>query len=171
MLRDVNLHVGSGEIVAIIGANGAGKSTLLKAISGLLPASQGSIRFEAAEITRLPPHRIVAAGIAQVPEGRQLFADMTVEDNLRLGAWTRRVRDPRAVFALFPPLVELRRRAVAPGVAQRGDDHPARLGQPVAPLLQARRVLLHDRSSPFAHPARPPRTAPRRDRTLDEHGW
>src|SRR5947209_831670 len=120
VLRDVSLRGEGGEIVAVIGANGAGKSTLLKAISGLLPASRGSIRFEAAEITRLPPHRIVAAGIAQVPEGRQVFAELTVRDNLELGAFTwapggnRQLDELDRVCALFPRLREPATRPARP---------------------------------------------------------
>jgi branched-chain amino acid transport system ATP-binding protein len=86
-LKAVSLHVGKGEIVTLIGGNGSGKSTLLKAILGLIPRSTGSINFEDREILGSPPSAIVKAGIALVPEGRQLFAPMTVMDNLLLGAY------------------------------------------------------------------------------------
>jgi branched-chain amino acid transport system ATP-binding protein len=87
VLRDVSLAVGAGEIVALIGANGAGKSTLLNTIMGLVSLTQGDIRFDGRSIARLPTAAVVRAGIAQVPERRQLFGAMTVEENLRLGAY------------------------------------------------------------------------------------
>ena len=87
VLRDVSLTVGAGEIVALIGANGAGKSTLLNTIMGLVSLTQGDIRFDGRSIARLPTAAVVRAGIAQVPERRQLFGAMTVEENLRLGAY------------------------------------------------------------------------------------
>ena len=111
-LHGVSIEVGEGEIVALVGANGAGKSTLLRAISGVQPVSSGRIEFRGQRIDRLPAHQRVALGIAQVPEGRQLFAPLTVEDNLKLGAWTRPVTDVEAAFApifeLFPMLADLR---------------------------------------------------------------
>ncbi len=91
--RAVSLTVGPSEIVTILGPNGAGKSTLLRAISGLLKPRSGTIRFEEADVTGLPADRAVARGIVMVPEGRRVFADMTVRENLRLGAYGRRDRD------------------------------------------------------------------------------
>ncbi len=111
-LHDVDLRVCSGELVAIVGANGAGKTTLLLSLSGVQRSSGGSIRFQGKEITRLAPHRIVAAGICQVPEGRQVFAPLSVEDNLRLGAYSRRgdkdwvEQEMARIFGLFPILRE-----------------------------------------------------------------
>lgn len=96
-LKGVSLHVLPGEVVTIIGGNGAGKSTLMKAISGLEPAAAGRIEFEGADITRMPGHLRVPLGIAQAPEGRQVFADQTVHDNLVLGAYHR--KDPAAEIA------------------------------------------------------------------------
>src|SRR6185503_14307822 len=89
VLRGVSLEVGTGEIVALIGANGAGKSTLLNTVMGLVTLSGGVIRFAGREIARLATAEIVRAGLAQVPERRQLFGTMTVEENLRMGAYTR----------------------------------------------------------------------------------
>ncbi|WP_405054967.1 ABC transporter ATP-binding protein [Vulcanimicrobium alpinum] len=110
-LQDVSLQADAGSVVALIGANGAGKTSLLRAISGLVRAQQGSIRFDGAEITREPAHRIVRRGIAHVPEGRRVFASATVRDNLLLGAYVD--RDPahraarlEAAFAAFPILRE-----------------------------------------------------------------
>ncbi len=90
VLHGIDLTVGAGEIVALIGANGAGKTTLAKAISGLLPARRGRIRFAGSDIARLPPRQRVLLGIAHVPEGRQIIAGLTVGENLRLGAYARR---------------------------------------------------------------------------------
>ncbi len=95
-LQGVSVHAERGEIVALIGANGAGKSSLLRAISALVRAEGGTIRFDGADITRLAANRIVAAGIAHVPEGRRVFASATVRDNLLLGAYTERDSAKRA---------------------------------------------------------------------------
>ena len=108
VLHGVTLHVGTGEIVTLIGANGAGKTTLLHAISGVQPITGGAIRFDGEPIERRPAHERVALGIAQVPEGRQIFAPLSVIDNLKLGAWSRRDADIESsvaqVCALFPML-------------------------------------------------------------------
>jgi branched-chain amino acid transport system ATP-binding protein len=113
-LRDVSLEVRQGEIVALVGGNGAGKTTLLRAISGVQPITDGSIVFKGADITHSSPHARVAAGIAQSPEGRQIFGDLSVQDNLRLGAYLRRdgaiAGDMERVFALFPILKDFRAR-------------------------------------------------------------
>ena len=112
-LRGVDLEVRSGELVALVGSNGAGKSTLLRTLSGVHPALAGRVLYQGADVTRAPVHERVAGGIILVPEGRQVFGILTVEDNLRLGAHTR----PRQemddgldrVFRLFPVLAERRR--------------------------------------------------------------
>jgi len=108
-LQDVSLDVPEGAIVALVGANGAGKSSLLRAISGLVRPQSGTIAFDGADITRIPAHAIVRAGIAHVPEGRRVFASATVRDNLLLGAYVERDRARRderleAAFASFPIL-------------------------------------------------------------------
>lgn len=110
-LSQVSLTVRTGEIVALIGANSSGKSTLLNAISGVIHPTEGCIEFSGKNITRLAPAQIVVLGIAQVPEGRRLFPEMTVLDNLILGSFTGRARAIRRgnlkrVFALFPRLEE-----------------------------------------------------------------
>jgi len=111
-LHGVSLDVAAGEIVTLVGANGAGKTTLLRAISGVQPILSGRIYFAGRPIEHTPPHTRVTLGIAQVPEGRQLFAPLSVEDNLKLGAWTRRAIEPGTgldrVYNLFPMLAELR---------------------------------------------------------------
>ena len=113
-LRGVDLTVGQGEIVTLIGANGAGKSTMLLAISGLVAARRGEIVLAGQRIDGLPPHRIVGLGISQVPEGRRIFPQLTVRENLELGAFLRRDRqgvraDLDYVFSFFPILAERRR--------------------------------------------------------------
>lgn len=111
VLWDVSIEVNSGEIVAIAGANGAGKSTLLKTISGVLHPSRGSIEFNGTNITDMHAYDIVGLGISQVPEGRQLFPDMSVEQNLVIGSYNRTARDKKEenlarVYELFPVLEE-----------------------------------------------------------------
>ena len=113
-LGGLDLHIDEGELVALVGANGAGKTTLLRTLSGVQPASGGRVLFAGEDITDAESSRRVRLGISQVPEGRQVFAPMTVEDNLRLGAFTRR-RDEAAVdlekvYALFPVLKDRRHR-------------------------------------------------------------
>ena len=109
-LRGVDLHVGSGELVTVIGANGAGKTTLLRAVSGLVPR-RGSIRFEGEDLAGLEPDRIVRRGIVHIPEGRMVLGRMSVRENLLLGAFTRR-GDPAVpgdldnILAMFPRLQE-----------------------------------------------------------------
>ncbi len=111
-LDDAALSVGASEIVVILGANGAGKSTLLKAVAGLQPPGAGArVALDARELVGLPPHRIVEAGLALVPEGRGIFGELTVRENLLLGAFARRARADEAhnrerVLALFPRLAE-----------------------------------------------------------------
>lgn len=111
-LKGVSLGVGAGEITAIVGGNGAGKTTLLRCLSGVQPAAGGRIVFEGADITGWAPHRRVAAGIAQSPEGRQVFGPLSVEDNLRLGAFRRgRAETAEGIaraYAMFPILAEKR---------------------------------------------------------------
>jgi branched-chain amino acid transport system ATP-binding protein len=113
-VRDISLEVHAGEIVALLGANGAGKSTTLMTITGLVKASAGAVIFDGEEVQRLRPEDIVRRGIAMAPEGRRIFSHLTVIENLRLGAVTRRVRqeidaDLEAQFALFPVLRERQR--------------------------------------------------------------
>jgi branched-chain amino acid transport system ATP-binding protein len=115
-LTDVSLTLERGEMVTLLGANGAGKSTLLKTISGIIPPARGKILFNGEEIQRLPPHQIVQRGIVHVPEGRAVFPDLSVEENLRMGAFCRNDkvevnRDMEFVFGLFPRLKERTRQA------------------------------------------------------------
>ena len=110
-IKGVSLEVNEGEIVTLIGANGAGKSTILRTISGLLKPKTGSIQFVGQEIAGMPAHEIVKTGISQVPEGRRIFAEMSVLENLELGAFTRKDKDGikadmELVFERFPRLKE-----------------------------------------------------------------
>lgn len=109
VLKDVSLEVQKGQLVALVGANAAGKSTTIKAISGLIKKDGGRVTYKDQDITNWPPHRIVEWGIVQVPEGRRLFPDMTVLENLELGAYTPRARKKikhslELVFSLLPEL-------------------------------------------------------------------
>src|SRR6516162_6420765 len=114
VLHRVSIEVRAAEIAALVGANGAGKTTLLRAISGVQPTTAGCVRFEGKPIEKMPSHARVALGITQVPEGRQLFAPLSVEDNLKLGAWSRRAAnlesDLERAYALFPLLASMRKR-------------------------------------------------------------
>lgn len=111
-LHEVSLHIGEGELVALVGGNGAGKTTLLRTISGLQPCSAGEVTFDGRAITRFPPDKRVEIGIAQVPEGRQVFGPMSVEDNLLLGGFIRPrglvTEDIGRMFGMFPILKEKR---------------------------------------------------------------
>src|SRR4029079_12316162 len=112
----VTIAVEPGQIVTLVGANGAGKSTTLRAISGLLRPSQGAIRFDGKSLAGRPAHEIVGLGISHVPEGRIVFANLSVEDNLELGAYLRKDRagiaaDRKKIYAIFPRLEERRRQA------------------------------------------------------------
>jgi len=113
-LKGVSLEAHDGEIVTLIGANGAGKSTLLRTLSGLIPARAGRMVYNGRELNRMPPHEIVRIGISQSPEGRMVFANLTVEDNLELGAYQRKDRaeireDQKGMYDLFPRLFERRK--------------------------------------------------------------
>jgi branched-chain amino acid transport system ATP-binding protein len=149
VLRGVNLAVNKGEIVTVIGANGAGKSTLLKSISGLLLPTAGTITFEGQEIGRRPPHEIVGRGVAQVPEGRQLFSELSVLDNLELGAFSWGKADPAGkarelhrVYEMFPILEE--RREQMAGTLSGGQQQMLAIGRA---LMGAPKVLLLDEPS------------------------
>ena len=146
VLHGLSLEVKHGEIVTLVGSNGAGKTTLLRAISGVQPVSGGSIRFDGEPIDRVAPHVRVARGIAQVPEGRQVFAPLSVEDNLRLGAWSRKdaeiAADIEGVYATFPVLAE--KRAIAAGALSGGQQQMLAIGRA---LMARPKLLLLDEPS------------------------
>jgi len=146
-LHGVFLTVEQGEIVALIGANGAGKSTTLSLISGLLRPSRGEVLFEGQSLATVPAHAIVARGICQVPEGRRVFADLTVVENLEMGAYLvrgrRRVQEAMAdVFALFPRLAERRRQRA--GTLSGGEQQMLAIGRA---LMTHPKLLLLDEPS------------------------
>jgi branched-chain amino acid transport system ATP-binding protein len=146
-LFGVSLEVAAGEAVAVIGPNGAGKTTLMRVISGLLPAKAGSVALEGRALTQLPAHRIVAAGIAHVPENRRLFARLTVEENLRMGAFIPAARRHFAerlgwVYDLFPRLRE--RRHQPAGTLSGGEQQMCAIGRA---LMSRPKLLLMDEPS------------------------
>lgn len=145
-LKGISLTVGKGQLVALIGANGAGKTTTLRSISGLLPASSGSITFDGADITRASPRKILHAGIAHCPEGRRVFAELTVHENLEMGAYLRRdaavVADFDRTYAQFPRLAE-RRRQVA-GTLSGGEQQMLAFGRA---LMSRPRLIMFDEPS------------------------
>jgi branched-chain amino acid transport system ATP-binding protein len=146
VLHGVSIEVAAGEIVTLVGGNGAGKTTLIRAISGVQPITAGRILFEGRLIERTPAHARVALGIAQVPEGRQLFAPLSVEDNLRLGAWTRKEArgdaELAAIYELFPMLAS--RRRTAAGMLSGGQQQMLAIGRA---LMSKPRLLLLDEPS------------------------
>lgn len=146
-LKDVSLEVHQSEIVTLIGANGAGKSSTLNCISGLVRAGSGVITFRDRDITRLPAHKVVEAGISQVPEGRRIFANLTVEVNLQLGAYLRKdkaavSRDLRRVYEMFPRLAE--RQQQLAGTLSGGEQQMLAIGRG---LMSAPQLLLLDEPS------------------------
>jgi branched-chain amino acid transport system ATP-binding protein len=145
-LADVDLHVGQGELVALVGANGAGKTTLLRVLSGVQAASAGSVRFEGSDVTRAAPRQRVKMGIVQVPEGRQVFGPLSVEDNLRLGAFVRPAMEIAGalerVFGLFPILAAKRREMA--GTLSGGQQQMLAIGRA---LMTRPKLLLLDEPS------------------------
>ena len=146
-LFGVSLEVGAGEAVAVIGPNGAGKTTLMRVISGLIRPNRGSISFEGVDLLATPAHRIVDLGIAHVPENRRLFARMTVEDNLRMGAYMPRARARfrqrlQFVYELFPRLLERRRQFA--GTLSGGEQQMCAIGRA---LMSEPKLLLLDEPS------------------------
>jgi branched-chain amino acid transport system ATP-binding protein len=145
-LKGIDLAVSAGELVALVGANGAGKTTLLRAISGVIATSGGRIRFEGEDITHAAPERRVRHGIVQVPEGRQVFGPLAVEDNLLLGAYTRPRSESAAslesVYAMFPMLRERSRQPA--GMLSGGQQQMLAMGRA---LMARPRLLLLDEPS------------------------
>ena len=146
-IKGVSLEVNEGEIVTLIGANGAGKSTILRTISGLLKPKTGSIQFEGQEIAGMPAHEIAKTGISQVPEGRRIFAEMSVLENLELGAFTRKDKDGikadmELVFERFPRLKE--RIGQLAGTLSGGEQQMLAMGRA---LMSRPRLLLLDEPS------------------------
>jgi len=150
-LKDISLTVEKGEIVTLIGANGAGKSSTLRAMSGLLRPREGKIRFDGEDLTNLLPHKIVTKGIIQVPEGRRIFGQLTVLENLDMGAFTCRDhnlnrKNISKVFSLFPRLAE-RRRQVG-GTLSGGEQQMLAIGR--AMMANPKMLLLDEPSMGLA---------------------
>jgi branched-chain amino acid transport system ATP-binding protein len=143
----VSIEVGEGEAVGLLGANGAGKSTTLRAISGLVRATTGTIRFDGADLAALPPYKVTELGIAHVPEGRQVFPEMTVRENLEIGAYVPRAKAERArtldlVFGIFPILAE-RQKQLA-GTMSGGEQQMLAVGRGL--MLKPRLLMLDEPS-------------------------
>ena len=146
-LHDVSLQVAEGSIVTLIGANGAGKSTTLRAISGLVKNSGGSIRYDGSEIARLAPHAIVSRGLCHVPEGRMVFANLTVRENLKMGAYLQRDKawiagQMEYVFKVFPRLLE--REGQPAGTMSGGEQQMLAIGRA---LMSRPKFLMLDEPS------------------------
>ncbi len=146
-LRGISLEVPAGEVLALIGANGAGKTTTLRAVSKMLRPSGGAIRFLGEDVTRLPSHALVARGMAHAPEGRGIFLNLTVKENLGLGAYLRRDRagiakDEERAFALFPILAE--RRSQVAGTLSGGEQQMLAVARA---LMSRPRLMLLDEPS------------------------
>ena len=144
-IKDISFEVNDGEIVALIGANGAGKSTSLKTVSGLLPSRTGSISFLGSPIDRVPAHKRVAMGLSQVPEGRRIFLQMTVLENLQMGAFTSKAdtkADLEKVFEQFPRLQE--RKTQIAGTLSGGEQQMLAMGRA---LMSRPKLLMLDEPS------------------------
>ena len=146
-VSDISIEVGEGEAVGLLGANGAGKSTTLRAISGLVRLTAGKVNFLGKDISALPPYRVTELGIAHVPEGRQVFPDMTVQENLEIGAYVPRAKADRnhtldLVFGIFPVLAE-RRRQLA-GTMSGGEQQMLAVGRGL--MLKPRLLMLDEPS-------------------------
>lgn len=146
-IKGVSFHVDQGEVIALIGANGAGKTTILHTVTGLLAPKKGSVYFEGKEITKMPAHKIVSLGMAHVPEGRRVFAELSVYENLKMGAYTRKDRSEieatlEKVYERFPRLKE--RRNQMAGTLSGGEQQMLAMGRA---LMSKPRIILMDEPS------------------------
>jgi branched-chain amino acid transport system ATP-binding protein len=146
-VKGIDLVVEPGELVCLIGANGAGKTTTLRAITGIVHPAAGAVRYDGADISRMKPHQIARRGLAMVPEGRGVFAQLTIEENLAMGAYSRRDRaavaaDADRAFTLFPRLKERRRQTA--GTLSGGEQQMLAIGRA---LMSRPRLLLLDEPS------------------------
>ncbi len=146
-IKGVSFHVEKGEIIALIGANGAGKTSILHTVSGLLTPKGGQVLLEGEDITKTPPHRIVSLGMAQVPEGRRVFSQMTVYQNLKMGAYIRSDKDAveetiQKVYRRFPRLEE--RRNQTAGTLSGGEQQMLAMGRA---LMSNPKIILMDEPS------------------------
>lgn len=146
-IKGISFHVEEGEVIALIGANGAGKTTTLQTITGMLNAQAGSIRFEGTELTKIPGHKIVSMGMAHVPEGRRVFAQLSVLENLKLGSYTRKDKTEieeslKRVYKSFPRLEE--RKNQLAGTLSGGEQQMLAMGRA---LMSKPRIVLMDEPS------------------------
>ncbi len=146
-IKGISFEVNEGEIVSLIGANGAGKTTILHTITGLLSPKKGSVLFEGKEITKIPAHKIVSLGMAHVPEGRRVFAQLSVYQNLKMGAYTRKDKDEldqtlETVYKRFPRLEE--RKNQLAGTLSGGEQQMLAMGRA---LMSHPRIILMDEPS------------------------
>lgn len=146
-LKGISFEVNQGEVIALIGANGAGKTTTLHAATGLLPVKAGEVRLAGTDITKVPPHKIVSMGMAHVPEGRRVFAQLSVYENLRMGAYTRKDREEfrknlEMVYDKFPRLQE--RRNQLAGTLSGGEQQMLAMGRA---LMSQPKIILMDEPS------------------------
>lgn len=146
-IKGVSFEVNQGEVIALIGANGAGKTTILHTITGLISPKEGSVLFEGKELTKMPAHKIVSLGMAHVPEGRRVFADLSVYENLRMGAYTRKDKSEieqtlEKVYERFPRLKE--RRNQMAGTLSGGEQQMLAMGRA---LMSKPKIILMDEPS------------------------
>jgi branched-chain amino acid transport system ATP-binding protein len=146
-IKGVSFNVNEGEIIALIGANGAGKTTILQTISGLISSKEGQVLYNGADITKIPAHKIVSMGLAHVPEGRRVFSQLTVYDNLLLGSYTRNDKDERVetlkqIFKRFPRLEE--RKGQMAGTLSGGEQQMLAIGRA---LMSKPKIVLMDEPS------------------------
>ena len=146
-IKGVSFEVNQGEVIALIGANGAGKTTILHTVTGLLAPKKGSVLFEGKDITKIPAHKIVSLGMAHVPEGRRVFADLSVYENLKMGAYTRKDKAEieetlQSVYKRFPRLKE--RKNQMAGTLSGGEQQMLAMGRA---LMSKPRIILMDEPS------------------------
>lgn len=146
-IKGISFDVNEGEVIALIGANGAGKTTILHTITGLIPADRGSVQFEGKDITKVPAHKIVGMGMAHVPEGRRVFANLTVLQNLKMGAYTRKDKNEieqtlETVYTRFPRLKE--RQNQMAGTLSGGEQQMLAMGRA---LMSHPKIILMDEPS------------------------
>ena len=146
-IKGISFEVNKGEVIALIGANGAGKTTTLHTITGLLSPKKGSVMFEGKDITKIPAHKIVSMGMAHVPEGRRVFADLSVYENLKLGAYTRKDKENlnkelESIYERFPRLAE--RKNQSAGTLSGGEQQMLAMGRA---LMSHPKIILMDEPS------------------------
>lgn len=146
-IKGVSFHVDQGEVIALIGANGAGKTTILHTVTGLLSPKKGSVVFEGQEVTKIPAHKIVSLGMAHVPEGRRMFAELSVYENLKMGAYTRKDKSEieenlQKIYERFPRLKE--RKNQMAGTLSGGEQQMLAMGRA---LMSQPKIILMDEPS------------------------